>query len=97
MSDDDVLRRFVINRVMCQLRLDLDEVQAKFGAPARAAIEAASQAGLDELVADGLVTFDGRLLQVHAARPAAGPQRGHALRRLPARRPDGAKQFSRTV
>ena len=28
MSDDDVMRRFVINRVMCLLRLDLREVDA---------------------------------------------------------------------
>ena len=84
MSDDDVLRRFVINRVMCQLRLDLDEVE---GAVRRAgarrhrglAPDRARRAGrrrpgdLRRPGADG-----------DAARPAAGPQRGHALRRLPA-------------
>ncbi len=96
MSDDDVLRRFVINRVMCQLRLDLDEVKARFGEPARAAIAASLQAGVGELEADGLVTFDGRLLAVTPL--------GQLLVRNVAmlfdaylQKPDGAKKFSRTV
>ena len=42
-TDDDVMRRFVINRVMCLLRLDLREVAEKFGPAARKAIEAASR------------------------------------------------------
>lgn len=61
---EDVLRRFVINRVMCLLRLDLAEVEGRFGTPARQAIEASMQAGLPELVADGLATFDGTVLRV---------------------------------
>ena len=63
-TDDDVLRRFVINRVMCLLRLDLSEVEERFGKPARQAIEVSMQAGLPELVADGLVAFDGTVLRV---------------------------------
>jgi oxygen-independent coproporphyrinogen-3 oxidase len=96
MSADDVLRRFVINRVMCLLRLDLSEVQARFGAPALAEIEEALRGGLDELVADGLVIFDGNLLKVQPL--------GQLLVRNVAmlfdaylKRPDGAKKFSRTV
>jgi len=96
MSDDDVLRRFVINRVMCLLRLDLEEVKAEFGDPARAAIEASLRSGLDELVADGLVTFDGRVLRVTPL--------GQLLVRNVAmlfdaylQKPDGARKFSRTV
>jgi oxygen-independent coproporphyrinogen-3 oxidase len=96
MSDDDVLRRFVINRVMCQLRLDLDEVEAQFGAAARAQIAASLATGLDELRADGLVGFDGRRLTVTPL--------GQLLVRNVAmlfdaylQRPDGAKKFSRTV
>jgi oxygen-independent coproporphyrinogen III oxidase len=61
---DDVMRRFVINRVMCLLRLDLREVAEKFGAAGRAAVEASLRSGVDELVADGLVTFDGDVLRV---------------------------------
>lgn len=64
MTADDVLRRFVINRVMCLLRLDLREVAQKFGAQARADIEASLQHGVEELEADGLVTFDGDVLKV---------------------------------
>jgi oxygen-independent coproporphyrinogen-3 oxidase len=64
MSDDDVMRRFVINRVMCLLRLDLREVEEKFGAAARQVIEADLRAGVKELQDDGLVTFDGSLLRV---------------------------------
>jgi oxygen-independent coproporphyrinogen-3 oxidase len=61
---DDVLRRFVINRVMCLLRLDLAEVAGKFGPASREAIEASLSAGVKELVEDGLVTFDGEVLRV---------------------------------
>jgi oxygen-independent coproporphyrinogen-3 oxidase len=61
---DDVLRRFVINRVMCLLRLDLGEVASRFGGAARAEIEASMRPGLGELVSDGLVTFDGQVLRV---------------------------------
>ena len=96
MSADDVLRRFVINRVMCLLRLDLGEVEASFGAAARADIAAALAGGLDELVADGLVTFDGQVLKVTPL--------GQLLVRNVAMlfdaylsKPDGAKKFSRTV
>ncbi|MFO0584029.1 MAG: oxygen-independent coproporphyrinogen III oxidase [Anaeromyxobacter sp.] len=64
MTDDDLMRRFVINRVMCLLRLDLREVAEKFGPGARAAIEKSLAKGRAELEADGLVTFDGDVLKV---------------------------------
>jgi oxygen-independent coproporphyrinogen-3 oxidase len=96
MSDDDVMRRFVINRVMCLLRLDLREVEERFGAPQRAAIEENLRAGVQELQDDGLVTFDGTLLRVTPL--------GQLLVRNVAMlfdaylKKDGAKrQFSRTV
>jgi oxygen-independent coproporphyrinogen-3 oxidase len=96
MSDDDVMRRFVINRVMCLLRLDLREVEQRFGAPQRAAIEENLRAGVQELQDDGLVTFDGTLLRVTPL--------GQLLVRNVAMlfdaylKKDGAKkQFSRTV
>jgi len=59
MSDDDVMRRFAINRVMCLLKLDLRELASKFGPGARAALQADLAGGLAELEGDGLVTFDG--------------------------------------
>jgi oxygen-independent coproporphyrinogen III oxidase len=96
MSDDDVLRRFTINRVMCLLRLDLREIAEKFGAPARAAIEADLKTGVKELQDDGLVTFDGDVLKVTPL--------GQLLVRNVAmlfdaylKKADGKKQFSRTV
>jgi oxygen-independent coproporphyrinogen-3 oxidase len=61
---DDVLRRFVINRVMCLLRLDLREVAERFGAEARQAIRASLDTGVEELARDGLVEFDGDVLRV---------------------------------
>lgn len=64
MSEDDVMRRFVINRVMCLLKLDLDEVEEKFGSAGRAAVRASLEKGRLELEADGLITFDGRILKV---------------------------------
>lgn len=63
-TEDDVLRRFVINRVMCLLQLDLGEVGRKFGPKARADIAASLAAGVEELQGDGLVAFDGDVLQV---------------------------------
>ncbi len=63
MTADDVLRRFTINRVMCLFRIDLGEIQQKFGDLARRAIEQ-SMGGLEELVRDGLVTFDAQVLRV---------------------------------
>jgi oxygen-independent coproporphyrinogen-3 oxidase len=96
MTPDDMMRRFVINRIMCQLRLDLAEVEREFGPPARAAIEADLHAGLDELVQDGLVVFDGRVLQVKPL--------GQLLVRNVAmlfdaflKKGDTTKRFSRTV
>ena len=64
LSKDDVLRRFAINQVMCQLRLDLDLVAARYGEEARAALEADLEPARAELEADGLITFDGSVLQV---------------------------------
>jgi oxygen-independent coproporphyrinogen III oxidase len=64
MTQDDVLRRFTINRVMCLFRLDLREIREKFGDLARRAIEGSMQGKVEQLAGDGLVTFDGDLLQV---------------------------------
>ena len=91
------MRRFVINRVMCLLRLDL----ARGGAEVRRSRRAprsrrTSRAGVEELQDDGLVTFDGTLLRVTPL--------GQLLVRNVAMlfdaylKKDGAKkQFSRTV
>ena len=96
MTDDDVMRRFVINRVMCLLRLDLGEVAERFGPQARKAIEENLRGGVEELREDGLVTFDGQVLKVTPL--------GQILVRNVAMLFDaylgkegGKKQFSRTV
>ncbi len=95
-TPDDVMRRFVINRVMCLLRLDLREVAEKFGPAARAAVEANVKEGVKELVDDGLVTLDGEVLRVTPL--------GQLLVRNVAmlfdaylKKEGGKKQFSRTV
>ncbi|HTP52626.1 MAG TPA: oxygen-independent coproporphyrinogen III oxidase [Anaeromyxobacteraceae bacterium] len=97
-TEDDVLRRFVINRVMCLLRLDLSEVERRFGTQARQAIEASMKPGLPELVADELVSFDGEVLRVTPV--------GQLLVRnvammfdayLPKRSGEARQTFSRTV
>ena len=98
-NEDDVLRRHVINRVMCLLRMDLREVAA--------AVRAAGP-GRDRGLHEGRPPRAGlrrprhlrrRRAAGHAGRAAAGPQRGHDVRRLPARaRAQDKKQtFSRTV
>jgi oxygen-independent coproporphyrinogen-3 oxidase len=95
-TPDDVMRRFVINRVMCLLRLDLGEVAQRFGLPARAAVEANLREGVKELADDGLVTFDGEVLRVTPL--------GQLLVRNVAmlfdaylRKEGGQRKFSRTV
>jgi oxygen-independent coproporphyrinogen III oxidase len=62
-TEDDVLRRFAINRVMCLFRLDLREIERRFGPAARRALEPSLE-HLGELRDDGLVTFDGDVLRV---------------------------------
>jgi oxygen-independent coproporphyrinogen-3 oxidase len=81
---------------MCLLRLDLGEVEARFGGAARKAIEADLRAGVQELQDDGLVTFDGQVLKVTPL--------GQLLVRNVAmlfdaylKREGAKKQFSRTV
>ncbi len=64
MTGDDVARRFAINRIMCLLRLDLREVELRYGARARGDIEASLRSGVQELQDDGLVAFDGEVLRV---------------------------------
>lgn len=96
MSQDDMMRRFAINRVMCLLRLDLREIAQKFGPEARTALEADLRGGVKELQDDGLVEFDGDVLKVTPL--------GQLLVRNVAmlfdaylKKADGKKQYSRTV
>ena len=96
LSNDDLMRRHAINQVMCQLRLDLRQIESRFGEDARAALEADLDGSREELEGDGLVTFDGDVLRVTPL--------GQLLVRNVAmifdaylKRASGKRQFSRTV
>lgn len=54
LSDDDRARREVIERLMCDLEVDLNLIVAKYGATS---IPANAEAALSELIAGGIVTF----------------------------------------
>ncbi len=96
MTDDDVMRRFAINRVMCLLRLDLREIAEKFGPASRKALEENLASGVKELEDDGLVEIGKDVLKVTPL--------GQLLVRNVAmlfdaylKREGGKGQFSRTV
>ena len=95
-TDEDELRRAVINRIICTLHLDFDWVQGEFGINPRHhfsdAIEELvpmAEDGLVEIVADGLkVTPRGRFFLRNLCMPFDAY--------LKENRPDGPK-YSRTV
>jgi oxygen-independent coproporphyrinogen-3 oxidase len=63
LSDDDRLRGFVIERIMCDGAVDLDAAAARFGAPPGWWDALA----LDDLAADGLITRQGARIALTAA------------------------------
>lgn len=68
LSEDDKLRRHVIERVMCDLSIDVGRICAEHGMPVDY-LDGAFDA-LQPLVRDGLVTISDRLIQVtEAGRP----------------------------
>jgi len=62
LSDEDRLRRDVIERLMCDLRVDLAAVGRPYGKTARHF--AAELDALKPMAADGLVTIDGDLIEI---------------------------------
>jgi oxygen-independent coproporphyrinogen-3 oxidase len=63
LTDDDVLRRHIIMRLMCDFRLDFAAVEERF--PVRFAEKfTASLAALGEFAADGLVELPGDAIVV---------------------------------
>ena len=62
-TPDDRLRRDVIERVMCDLEVDLAAVAAEHAADPAPLLEAASE-GLEKFVEDGLASWDGRRIAV---------------------------------
>ena len=63
LGPDDRLRRDVIERVMCDLEVDLEAVAAEHDADPGPLAEAAA-AGLAKFAEDGLASFDGRRIAV---------------------------------
>ncbi|MCH8912863.1 MAG: oxygen-independent coproporphyrinogen III oxidase, partial [Planctomycetes bacterium] len=62
LDDDDRLRAAVIERLMCDLRVDLGQVCKDFGRDP--GVFAAELAGLSALEADGLVELDDKIIRV---------------------------------
>ena len=63
LTADDRLRRNVIERVMCDLEVDLDAVAGEYGADPGQLKDAASR-GMARFVDDGLASWDGRRIVV---------------------------------
>jgi oxygen-independent coproporphyrinogen III oxidase len=63
LSADDRLRRDAIERIMCDLEVDLEAVASKHGADPAQLIESAAK-GLPRFVSDGLARWDGRRVTV---------------------------------
>ena len=63
LSADDRLRRDAIERVMCDLKVDFEELAAAHDADP-APLKEAAETGLTRFVADGLADWDGRRLMV---------------------------------
>ena len=63
LTADDRLRRDVIERVMCDLEVDVEAVAAEHGADPAPLTEAAAE-GLQKFIEDGLTSWDGRRIVV---------------------------------
>ena len=64
-TDDDRLRRSIIERLMCDLEVDLDRATAPFG---RSGSEFSDElAALQPMIADGLIAIDGHRITVTPA------------------------------
>ncbi len=63
LTSDDLLRRDVIERVMCDLEVDVEAIAAEHAADPAPLAQAASE-GLQKFVEDGLASWDGRRIAV---------------------------------
>ena len=63
LSPDDRLRRDLIERVMCDLEVDVEAIAAEHAADAAPLAQAASE-GLQKFIEDGLASWDGRRIVV---------------------------------
>jgi oxygen-independent coproporphyrinogen-3 oxidase len=62
LSDDDRLRADIIERIMCDFRVDLQQVCARHGTKPSAVLQSATR--LHTLMADGVVDLEGAVLSV---------------------------------
>lgn len=62
-SDDDKRRRHIITQLMCNLYLDVGEVEERFGVNFWSEFDV-ERASLEALNADGIIEFDDREIQV---------------------------------
>lgn len=95
LTQDDVIRRFLIRRLMCDFRLDTRQLGSRFGIDYDAYF-AAEEEALGEFYEEGFVVREGGVLRVLPL--------GQAFIRNVAmvfdaylKKPDGHRQFSRTV
>jgi oxygen-independent coproporphyrinogen-3 oxidase len=65
LSDEDRLRRAIIERLMCDLSVDLDQVTADFDAGPHLFTE--EKTALNAMTKDGIVTLDGNRIEVTEA------------------------------
>ncbi len=83
LSMDDVLRRLIIQRLMCHFELSIPSVEQAYPITFAAYFER-ELAQLRRLEQDGLLTIEPGMDFRHAARTAADPQYLHGVRPLPA-------------
>ena len=81
LSADDRLRRDVIERVMCDLEVDVDAVAAEHRADS-APLKAAASDGIARFEEDGLASWDGTAPRGQRTRPPVRALGGCAVRRL---------------
>jgi oxygen-independent coproporphyrinogen-3 oxidase len=62
LTEDDVLRGEIIERIMCDFGVDIGAVCARHGAGADAVLKSAPR--LEQLVSDGVVEIEGNSLKV---------------------------------
>jgi oxygen-independent coproporphyrinogen III oxidase len=63
LSDDDILRRHVITKVMCDFELEFEPVEKQFGIEFDKYFSLAIK-GMDEFISDGLVEIKNRKLTI---------------------------------
>lgn len=96
LDDDDRLRRYVITEIMCNNRVFKSEVKLRFGVDFDEYFRD-SLGGLDEFVADGLVSLMDDRLQVHEPGRLVVRNIAMVFDRYLDDQPDSTQKYSRTV